>query len=160
MRFLHAGGWTTSAAVALTSYTCRVSKWGVFLSYGVLFGFGVGLCYSAPFVCAMRWMPHRAGVVSGFVVAGFGGGSAVFNQVQTRFVNPDNLNRTLTPYPDLAPTEKYYSAEDVERVPEMFLLLAVGKSHFLRHLDLKTIILPRQARDKHRKNSKTSGVFS
>ena len=75
----------------------------------------------------MRWMPHRSGVVSGFVVAGFGGGSFVFNQVQTRFVNPDNLNRTLAPYPD-APTERYYKAEDVERVPDMFLLLGATYS--------------------------------
>ena len=29
----------------------------------------------------------------------------------------------------------------------------VRKSHFLRHLCIKTIILPRQARDKHRENS-------
>ena len=30
----------------------------------------------------------------------------------------------------------------------------VRKRHFLRHLYLKCIILPRQARDKHRENSK------
>jgi hypothetical protein len=29
-----------------------------------------------------------------------------------------------------------------------------GKRHFLRHLYIKTNILPRQARDKHRENSK------
>jgi hypothetical protein len=29
----------------------------------------------------------------------------------------------------------------------------------LRRLFLKTILLPRQARDKHRENSKMSGVF-
>ena len=34
-----------------------------------------------------------------------------------------------------------------------------GKRHFLRHLYIKTNILPRQARDKHRENSKKSGVF-
>ena len=33
------------------------------------------------------------------------------------------------------------------------------KRHFLRHLYIKTNILPRQARDKHRENSKKSGVF-
>jgi hypothetical protein len=33
------------------------------------------------------------------------------------------------------------------------------KRHFLRHLYIKCIILPRQARDKHRENSKKSGVF-
>jgi hypothetical protein len=30
---------------------------------------------------------------------------------------------------------------------------------FLRHLYIKCIILPRQARDKHRENSKKNGVF-
>jgi len=34
------------------------------------------------------------------------------------------------------------------------------KRHFLSHLYIKCIILPRQARDKHRENSKKSGVFS
>ena len=33
------------------------------------------------------------------------------------------------------------------------------KRHFLRHLYIKTNILPRQARDKHRVNSKKSGVL-
>jgi hypothetical protein len=35
----------------------------------------------------------------------------------------------------------------------------VRKRLFLRHLYIKCIILPRQARDKHRENSKKSGVF-
>jgi hypothetical protein len=34
----------------------------------------------------------------------------------------------------------------------------VKKRHFLRHLHIKCIILPRQARDKHRENSQQSGV--
>jgi hypothetical protein len=34
------------------------------------------------------------------------------------------------------------------------------KRHFWRDLYVKTIILPRQAQDKHRENSKKSGVFS
>ena len=34
------------------------------------------------------------------------------------------------------------------------------KTVFLSHLYIKTMILPRQARDKHRENSKKSAVFS
>jgi hypothetical protein len=34
------------------------------------------------------------------------------------------------------------------------------KTGFLRHLYIKVIFLPRQARDKHRKNSKKDGVLS
>jgi hypothetical protein len=36
----------------------------------------------------------------------------------------------------------------------------VRKRHFLRHLYIKCITLPRQAQDKHRENSKKNGVFS
>ena len=39
-----------------------------------------------------------------------------------------------------------------------FEILQVKKRHCLRHLYIKCIILPRQARDKHRENSKKSGV--
>jgi len=34
-----------------------------------------------------------------------------------------------------------------------------AKMAFLSHLYIKTIILPRQARDKHRENSKKDAVF-
>jgi hypothetical protein len=36
----------------------------------------------------------------------------------------------------------------------------VRKRHFLSHLYIKVIILPRQARDKHRETSKKDAVFS
>lgn len=37
------------------------------------------------------WMPHRKGMVSGFVMAGFGMGAAIFNLVAMAWVNPDNI---------------------------------------------------------------------
>lgn len=37
-------------------------------------------------------MPDRKGVVSGFVVAGFGAGAAVFDMVATAVVNPGNAS--------------------------------------------------------------------
>eukprot|EP01052_Picozoa_sp_SAG31_P040816 SAG31_NODE_6014_length_2214_cov_1.825059_2_plen_200_part_00 len=57
------GGWVMTAGVALTSVACAISKWLVLLTYGLMFGIGVGTCYSAPFVCAMRWLgPKRVGM--------------------------------------------------------------------------------------------------
>lgn len=37
-------------------------------------------------------MPGRKGTVSGFIVAGFGAGAAVFNIVATATVNPHNVS--------------------------------------------------------------------
>jgi hypothetical protein len=42
-------------------------------------------------------------------------------------------------------------------LPELYL--KVRTQHFLSTFYIKTIILPRQARDKHRENSKKSTVF-
>ena len=61
-------------------------------SQGLLFGAGIGIAYSAPIVCGWRWFPRRKGVVVGCVVAGFGAGAAIFDQFQTKFVNPDGLS--------------------------------------------------------------------
>ena len=47
----------------------------------------------------------------------------------------------------------------VSTLRPQLMMRPVRKTSFLRHLYLKTIILPRQARDKHRKNSK-KGRFS
>ena len=37
-------------------------------------------------------MPDRKGMVSGFIVAGFGAGAAVFDMVATAVVNPGNAS--------------------------------------------------------------------
>ena len=48
----------------------------------------------------------------------------------------------------------------VEKVLRPANHLALRETPFLSHLYLKTIILPRQARDKHRKNSKKMAFFA
>lgn len=50
--------------------------------YSFLFGSGIGIAYTAPMVNGWRWFPDRKGMVSGAIVAGFGAGGFVFNQVR------------------------------------------------------------------------------
>ena len=38
----------------------------------------------------LQWLPNHKGLVNGIVVAGFGGGAFIFNQVQTAYINPHN----------------------------------------------------------------------
>ncbi|XP_005112731.2 MFS-type transporter asR1, partial [Aplysia californica] len=77
--------------VFLTYVTVKESFGLTVLTYGLMFGYGIGLAYTAPLGCAMRWFPQRKGLVNGLVVAGFGGGAFIFDQVQTAFINPDNF---------------------------------------------------------------------
>ncbi|XP_021364599.1 uncharacterized protein LOC110457591 [Mizuhopecten yessoensis] len=85
------GGWISSGGVLLTYFTIQSSFGLTVLTYGAMFGFGVGIAYATPMGCGMKWLPDKRGLVNGLVVAGFGGGAFIFDQVQTAYLNPDNL---------------------------------------------------------------------
>jgi len=63
-------GWILASLVA-RSDTSNVPLF--VLTYGVIGGIGVGLCYIAPIQVATRWFPDRKGLATGLTVAGFGG---------------------------------------------------------------------------------------
>lgn len=116
------GSWTMSVGVALSYFAIRVSFWLLLLTYGIMFGVGVGIAYIGPLSCAMKWFPKWKGVVNGVVVSGFGLGALVFDAVQTSYINPDNLVTNIANPSD--PKERYYTQQDLlDRVPTMFLIL-------------------------------------
>jgi len=63
----------------------------------------------------MAWFPKNKGLAMGVVVGGFGGGAFIFNQIQTAFLNPDNIS-----------TDGDFFEDDqlLDRVPSLLLLLA------------------------------------
>ncbi|MHA1730650.1 MAG: OFA family MFS transporter [Promethearchaeota archaeon] len=96
---------------------------GILLTYGVLFGIGIGFAYVCPIACAAKWFPDKKGLINGIAVAGFGAGAFIFNKVMTYFVNPGNTTATV-----LGSDGKYYFAADssvVAAVPGLFILLGV-----------------------------------
>ncbi len=58
----------------------------MYVAYFVL-GTGVGLGYSCPLACCVKWFPDKKGLVSGISVAGFGAGTFIFAQVGTYIMN-------------------------------------------------------------------------
>lgn len=57
----------------------------MYVSYALL-GAGVGIGYSCPLACCVKWFPDKRGLISGIAVAGFGAGTFVFAQVGTAFL--------------------------------------------------------------------------
>lgn len=47
---------------------------------GIIQGAGIGVCYVCPLTVAMKWFPEHKGLVTGAVVAGFGGGAVIISQ--------------------------------------------------------------------------------
>lgn len=109
------GGYVLVLGVLVSSAVTELAY--LIFTYGILFGIGLGLCYTAPIVCAVRWFPTKSGLVTGIIVGGFGCGAFVFGYIASWIVNPNNLS------PD---ADGYYppNSEVVARVPKMFEGLA------------------------------------
>ncbi|CAM9435940.1 unnamed protein product [Chrysoparadoxa australica] len=84
------GCWLMALGVFLSSFAPNLYVF--MLCYSALFGTGCGLAYTAPMVNGWKWFPTRRGMVSGAVVAGFGSGGFIFNQVGSKIINPSGLN--------------------------------------------------------------------
>lgn len=58
----------------------------MYVAYGFL-GAGVGIGYSCPLACCVKWFPDKRGLISGIAVAGFGAGTFIFAQVGTLIID-------------------------------------------------------------------------
>jgi MFS transporter, OFA family, oxalate/formate antiporter len=64
---LSGGSWVLSAYVD--------SLWALYLTYGVLGGFGTGIIYVGIIGLMVRWFPERRGLATGLAAAGYGFGA-------------------------------------------------------------------------------------
>ncbi|HLH51140.1 MAG TPA: MFS transporter, partial [Roseiarcus sp.] len=51
--------------------------WLIYLGYGVLGGFGLGIGYISPVSTLIKWFPDRPGMATGMAIMGFGGGAFI-----------------------------------------------------------------------------------
>ncbi|KAK3610823.1 hypothetical protein CHS0354_000048, partial [Potamilus streckersoni] len=66
-----------------------------------------------------NWLPNHPGLAGGFIIAGFGGGAFIFNQVITQYINPHNKAPDV-----IEESDRYFSDDDLlDRVPICFLIL-------------------------------------
>ena len=68
---------------------------GSFYLWFVLFsgGYGTanGCLYILPIHYGWKWYPEKPGLISGIIIANFGLGALIFDNVATSIVNPTNL---------------------------------------------------------------------
>ena len=63
--------------------------------YSIAFGVGKGLMYSTALQAAISHLPGRKGIVSGFVICGFGFGGFFFGMITKSICNPDDIRPEL-----------------------------------------------------------------
>ncbi|MGE5360127.1 MAG: OFA family MFS transporter [Bacteroidales bacterium] len=57
---------------------------GIYLSYGVLGGIGMGMGYITPVATLTKWFPDRRGLMTGVAVAGYGAGALLMSPIAAR----------------------------------------------------------------------------
>ncbi len=114
-------------AATFASSMCKTLSSLVFCQ-GIMFGMGIGLNYTTPIWASVQWMPHRKGLVTGIIVAGFGCGAFIFGLIATHIVNPhqETVNSE-------GPNKGYFSPDSdvVKNVPKMFHVLGACYFCFL-----------------------------
>ncbi|XP_076055964.1 apicoplast pyruvate carrier 1-like isoform X2 [Oratosquilla oratoria] len=109
---------TMSSGIMLTHVAIEESLFAVIMTYGFLVGLGVAIAYVSPLACGMKWYPNKKGLITGFVVGGFGLGGLGITNIQTLYLNPDNK-------PPNNVTRYFDDPEILARVPNVFIIMGV-----------------------------------
>ncbi|HJZ75606.1 MAG TPA: OFA family MFS transporter [Vicinamibacterales bacterium] len=67
-------------------FAARHSLWGLYVSYGLLGGIGMGMGYITPVATITKWFPDRRGLMTGVAVAGYGAGALIMSPFAARSI--------------------------------------------------------------------------
>ena len=67
-------------------FASRQSLSGLYFSYGVLGGIGMGMGYITPVATVTKWFPDRRGLMTGVAVAGYGAGALIMSPFAARSI--------------------------------------------------------------------------
>src|SRR5262249_56785105 len=77
-------------------FASRQSLSGLYFSYGVLGGIGMGMGYITPVATITKWFPDRRGLMTGVAVAGYGAGALIMSPFAARSIVARGVPATFT----------------------------------------------------------------
>lgn len=75
------GGIILGIGFILASFTTSAAPWMLWITYGVVGGFGMGMIYSTLIACCQKWFPDKRGMITGIIVSALGFGGVVFTPI-------------------------------------------------------------------------------
>nr|AGS53809.1 oxalate/formate antiporter (oxlT-2) [uncultured bacterium contig00039] len=72
------GGMMLAGGMLISAFLTPGIVWIMYITYGVIGGFGVGAGYNANISCAQKWFPQNRGFATGISVCAFGFSTVIF----------------------------------------------------------------------------------
>jgi OFA family oxalate/formate antiporter-like MFS transporter len=90
-----AGSAMIGLGMALTALAAPSAPWVVYITYGIVGGFGVGTVYTATVAAVQKWFPDRRGFASGMIVSAFGFSLVLFAPLARAMLNGLGVDTTF-----------------------------------------------------------------
>ena len=90
-----AGGIVMGLGFFLAQFTTGSTPWLLWITYGILGGFGMGMAYTTTISTCQKWFPDHRGMITGIIVAALGLGGLVFTPVAELLINQVGVLRTF-----------------------------------------------------------------
>lgn len=89
------GGLLLAFGMLATSFVPLSVPWLMYVTYGILGGFGVGMAYNAIITSAQKWFPARRGFATGVSVCAFGFSTVLFAPLMEVLIGAFGLINTF-----------------------------------------------------------------
>ncbi len=93
-----AGGIILGIGFFLAQFTTQATPWLLWLTYGILGGFGMGMVYTTTIAICQKWFPDKRGLVTGIIVSALGFGGLVFTPVAEALIIRNGGNDVLSTF--------------------------------------------------------------
>ncbi len=88
-------GIVLGAGFLLVQLTTEANPWILWLTYGVMGGFGMGMAYTTTIATCQKWFPDKRGLITGVIVAALGFGGLVFTPVAEALIKSVGVLKTF-----------------------------------------------------------------
>ena len=89
------GGLILGAGIFLASFTAASNPFYLYLTYGFIGGFGMGMTYTTIIACCQKWFRDKMGLSTGIVVASLGFGGVIFTPLAKYFLSTAGVSATF-----------------------------------------------------------------
>ncbi len=78
---MYIGGGLMSLGFLLSAFAQPATPWTMWLTYGIMSGFGMGMCYTLLIATCQAWFPDNRGLVTGILVSCLGISGVLFTPI-------------------------------------------------------------------------------